>query len=91
MYWYPEYKVIRDAKAILFTSEKERLLARKSFWLYKANEKVVEYGTQAPPKESEVSKDIFLSKYSHLFIPVPLKFDGGLLILVSSLGIPHSG
>ena len=39
IYWHlAEYKVIRDAKAILFTSEKERLLARKSFWLYKANE-----------------------------------------------------
>lgn len=67
IYWHlAEYKVIRDAKAILFTSEKERLLARKSFWLYKANEKVVEYGTQSPPKESEVSKDIFLHKYPHL-------------------------
>ena len=67
IYWHlAEYKVIRDAKAILFTSDKERLLARKSFWLYKANEKVVEYGTQSPPKESEVSKDIFLSEYSHL-------------------------
>tara|TARA_Y100000991_G_C21949115_1_gene338886 strand:- start:25 stop:1182 length:1158 start_codon:yes stop_codon:yes gene_type:complete len=67
IYWHlAEYKVIRDAKAILFTSEKERLLARKSFWLYKANEKVVEYGTQSPPKESEVSKDIFLHEYPHL-------------------------
>ena len=40
--------MLRDAQAVLFTSEEERLLARKSFWLYRCNEVVVNYGTAEP-------------------------------------------
>src|SRR6202022_5028871 len=46
MYWpWGEYPVLRDAKAVLFTCEEERVLARQSFWLYSCNEVVVNYGT----------------------------------------------
>jgi hypothetical protein len=45
--------VLRDAKAVLFTTEQERLLARQSCWLYQANEVVVGYGTSAPPADAE--------------------------------------
>jgi glycosyltransferase involved in cell wall biosynthesis len=49
MYWpWAEYRVLRDAQAVLFTCEEERVLARQSFWLYRCNEVVVNYGT-APP------------------------------------------
>jgi glycosyltransferase involved in cell wall biosynthesis len=34
-----------DAKYVLFTTEEERLLARKSFWPRRYREKVVKYGT----------------------------------------------
>ena len=49
LYWpWAEYRVLRDAAAVLFTSEEERRLARESFRLYRANEMVVNYGTAAP-------------------------------------------
>ena len=36
LYWpWAEYRVLRDAQAVLFTCEEERILARQSFWLYK--------------------------------------------------------
>ena len=35
-YWpWADYRVLRDAKAVLFTTEQERLLARQSFWMYR--------------------------------------------------------
>ena len=38
MYWpWAEYRVLRDAGAVLFTCEEERVLARQSFWLYRCN------------------------------------------------------
>jgi glycosyltransferase involved in cell wall biosynthesis len=50
LYWpWGEYRVLRDATAVLFTSEEERRLARESFSLYRCNEAVVNYGTAAPP------------------------------------------
>jgi glycosyltransferase involved in cell wall biosynthesis len=50
LYWpWAEYRVLRDAAAVLFTSEEERRLARESFSLYRCNETVVNYGTAAAP------------------------------------------
>jgi glycosyltransferase involved in cell wall biosynthesis len=49
LYWpWAEYRVLRDARAVLFTCEEERRLARKSFWLYRCHEEVVGYGTTPP-------------------------------------------
>ncbi len=37
LYWpWAEYRVLRDAAGVIFTSEEERLQARKSFRLYRA-------------------------------------------------------
>ena len=42
LYWpWAEYRVLRDAAAVLFTAEAERLLARQSFWLYSRKGAVV--------------------------------------------------
>ena len=50
LYWpWGDYRVLRDAARVLFTTEDERLLARQSFWLYRAKEAVVGYGTAEPP------------------------------------------
>lgn len=52
-YWpWAEYRVLRDATGVLFTSDEERRLARQSFWLYRTNELVVNYGTIRPPPPS---------------------------------------
>lgn len=49
LYWpWAEYRVLRDAAAVLFTAEEERRLARESFALYRCREVVVNYGTAAP-------------------------------------------
>ncbi len=53
LYWpWAEYRVLRDAQAVLFTTEEERVLARQSFWLYRAREQVVSYGTGKPPADA---------------------------------------
>jgi glycosyltransferase involved in cell wall biosynthesis len=50
LYWpWAEYRVLRDATAVLFTTEEERQLARQSFGLYRAKEAVVGYGIADPP------------------------------------------
>ncbi len=52
VYWtFADYRVVRDAQAVLFTSEEERLRARQSFSLYNAREVVVTFGTSNPPTE----------------------------------------
>ncbi|HTD01931.1 MAG TPA: glycosyltransferase, partial [Chthoniobacterales bacterium] len=49
LYWpWAEYRVLRDAAAVIFTAEEERFQARKSFWLYRCREKVSPLGVEAP-------------------------------------------
>lgn len=66
LYWpWAEYRVLRDAAAVIFTSEEERLQARQSFWLYRCREKVSALGVQ----DSSISpnaKPEFLSRYPQL-------------------------
>lgn len=67
LYWpWSDYRVIRDARAVLFTSEEERLEARKSFWLYRATERVVAYGTATPPQERQRALEAFHTQFPGL-------------------------
>ncbi len=67
LYWpWAEYRVLRDAQAVLFTSEEERLRARQSFWLYRVHEKVVAYGSGAPPDDREHLREEFLMRFPEL-------------------------
>jgi glycosyltransferase involved in cell wall biosynthesis len=67
MYWpWAEYRVLRDAARVLFTTDEERLLARQSFWLYRANEAVVGYGTQMPEGEPGKQREAFAAAFPHL-------------------------
>jgi glycosyltransferase involved in cell wall biosynthesis len=66
-YWpWAEYRVLRDARAVLFTSEEERLKASRSFWLYRARERVVAYGTSTPPDDSLELRECFLAAHPEL-------------------------
>ena len=66
LYWpWAEYRVLRDAAAVIFTAEEERFRARKSFWLYRCREKVSPLGVEAPPISSN-AKSEFLSRYPQL-------------------------
>lgn len=64
LYWlWAEYRVLRDARAVIFTCEEERLLARQSFWLYKVKEAVTSYGTATPPQDAISLAQIFLESF----------------------------
>jgi glycosyltransferase involved in cell wall biosynthesis len=66
VYWpWANFRVLRDPKAVLFSTEHERLLARQSFWLYRANEAVVGYGTSAPV-DALRQRQAFLQRFPHL-------------------------
>jgi glycosyltransferase involved in cell wall biosynthesis len=67
MYWpWAEYRVLRDAQAVLFTCEEERVLARQSFWLYRCNEVVVNYGTAKPTGDPQIEVHEFFGRYPEL-------------------------
>ncbi len=68
LYWpWADYRVLRDATAVLFTCEEERRLARESFWLYRCHEEVVAYGTQPPPVLKEGSlRQAFMARHPEL-------------------------
>jgi glycosyltransferase involved in cell wall biosynthesis len=67
LYWpWGEYRVLRDASAVVFTCEEERLLARQSFWLYRCREVVGSYGTSTPPRDAGRLSEVFLSAYPEL-------------------------
>ncbi|WP_216909528.1 glycosyltransferase [Synechococcus sp. CCY 0621] len=66
-YWpWGEYRVLRDARAVLFTCEQERLLARQSFCLYQARERVVGFGTSAPSGDADAQRRLFLEAHPQL-------------------------
>ena len=67
LYWpWAEYRVLRDAAAVLFTTEKERVLARESFRLYRCREVVVNFGTAAPEVNWPEVREIFYQAYPSL-------------------------
>ena len=79
LYWpWGEYRVLRDAAAVLFTCEEERRLARESFWLYSANERIINYGTKAP------SGDV-VSQISEFYARFPTTRDKRVILFVGRL------
>ena len=67
LYWpWGEYRVLRDARAVIFTCEEERLLARKSFWLYRVREAVSGYGTSSTPANKQELAQSFLNAHPQL-------------------------
>jgi glycosyltransferase involved in cell wall biosynthesis len=64
LYWpWGDYRVLRDARAVLFTCEEERRLARESFWLYRARERVVAFGTAGPSGDPEQQRRLFAERF----------------------------
>jgi glycosyltransferase involved in cell wall biosynthesis len=67
LYWpWAEYRVLRDAAAVLFTSDAERLLARQSFSPYYCKEVVVSYGTAAPNVDLAKAREDFLNAFPQM-------------------------
>jgi glycosyltransferase involved in cell wall biosynthesis len=67
LFWpWADYRVLRDANAVLFTTEEECVRARQSFWLYSANEVVVNLGITRPADNSEIQRAGFYARYPDL-------------------------
>ena len=67
LYWpWGEFRVLRDARAVCFTCEEERVLARQSFRLYRARETVVSFGTSAPPADADAQRAAFFGQFPQL-------------------------
>jgi len=67
LYWpWGEYRVLRDARAVLFTSEEERVLARQPFRPYACKEVVVNYGTAGSPNSPETDLNAFYGRFPNL-------------------------
>lgn len=65
-WWWREGRVLRDAAAVCFTCEEERRLAQKTFTPYSACERVVAYGTAAPPTNHEELRAAFTAQFPAL-------------------------
>jgi glycosyltransferase involved in cell wall biosynthesis len=67
MYWLArEHRVLRDAKAVCFTTPIERDSSAKTLWPSCWNSTVVSFGTSDPPGDRASQREIFLSRYPAL-------------------------
>jgi len=67
LYWpWADYRLLRDARAVLFTCEQECRLARESFSLYRAREVVTAFGTRTPPQDAARLRELFLATHPGL-------------------------
>jgi len=77
LYWpWADYRVLRDARAVFFTTEEERLLARQSFWLYRCRERVVVYGTRGSTGDAQQLMAVFRQAHPELGVKPFLLFLG---------------
>jgi glycosyltransferase involved in cell wall biosynthesis len=67
LYWpWADYRVLRDATAVIFTSEEEKLQARESFWLYRCHERISPLGVDTPDSAAAGAKETFLTRFPEL-------------------------
>jgi glycosyltransferase involved in cell wall biosynthesis len=67
VYWLArEYRVLRDAKAVCFTTAMERDAAVKTFWPKHWHAAVEALGTSAPVGDRVLQREVFLSRYPAL-------------------------
>jgi glycosyltransferase involved in cell wall biosynthesis len=66
-YWMlAEYRVLRDARAVLYTCEQERVLAQRSFWPYQAKEAVAGLGIETPTGNPNYQRQSFFNRFPEL-------------------------
>ena len=67
LFWpWTEYRVLRDAKAVIFTCDEERRLARESFWLYRCTERVGTVGIRGPEVDLPKARERFYGAHPSL-------------------------
>ena len=65
-WWWKQREILKYAQAVCFTTEEERVLARKTFFPYQANEVVTGIGVSEPPPACLMQKEEFFAKYPNL-------------------------
>jgi glycosyltransferase involved in cell wall biosynthesis len=67
VYWLArEYRVLRDARAVCFTTPIERDSAVKTLWPQRWNSAVVSLGTSEPAGVDAMQREVFLGRYPAL-------------------------
>jgi glycosyltransferase involved in cell wall biosynthesis len=67
LYWLlVEYRILRDARAVLYYNEQERVLARRSFWLYRAKEAFAGSPVDVPLDGSYHQRQLFFARFPEL-------------------------
>ena len=67
VYWLArEYRVLRDARAVCFTTPIERDSAVKTLWPQRWNSAVVSLGTSEPAGDDAMQREVFLGRYPAL-------------------------
>lgn len=67
LYWlWREHQVLSSARAVLFTCEEERSLARGTFRPYRVTERIVPLGLAQPPADSEAQRTAFFERFPGL-------------------------
>ncbi len=59
---WADYRVLRDAHAVLFTCQQECVLASQSFWLYAGTPRVVGFGVAPPPPATDEAMGQWLAR-----------------------------
>ena len=65
-WWLRQGRILRDAKAVCFTTDEERRLARGTFRPYSCNEVVTGLGVADPPSNSDAQTKAFFDKFPNL-------------------------
>lgn len=66
-YWLAaEYRVLRDARAVLFTAEEEKTRAAQTFRPYRCRAQVVTLGTTPPAGDAAAQRETFLNAFPQL-------------------------
>jgi len=67
-YWkLIQYKILKEAKSILYTSHVEKKLAKESFYSFGFKDKVIGYGIEGNKHKIEKKKNLFLKKFPKIF------------------------
>jgi glycosyltransferase involved in cell wall biosynthesis len=67
LYWHGILRrILRDASAVLFTCEEEKLLARQSFPRYSVREEVVPFGSFGPDCDLAAAAEEFVARWPDL-------------------------
>jgi len=67
IYWHLILeRIMRNATAVFFTCEEERILARQSFSPYRVREMLMPYGTFGPDCDLSAAAQEFFSRWPHL-------------------------